>query len=183
MANVLGVVGSPRKGGNTDVLVARVLDGARTPESSAETVFLGDLTIYECIGCHACWRDKDCARQDDMNALYPQIAWCDAIVFGTPVYWYGPTALIKAFVDRLVYFNCPENRPKIRGKKAALVIPFEETDPKMADLTIAFFEKSLAYLEMELVGCVLAPGVTRRGEVAANADRLAEAYALGQRLA
>ena len=122
------------------------------------------------------------ARQDDMNAIYPKIVESDAIVFGTPVYWYGPTALMKALIDRFVYFNCPENRQKIRGKNAAIVAPFEEEDLDTAAPLIDFFERSLGYLEMNLVGKLLAPGVTRRGEVAEKADRLAEAAELGRRL-
>ena len=52
---MLGIVGSPRKNGNTHVLVSRILEGARDAGAEAETVLLGDLTVQECDGCHACW--------------------------------------------------------------------------------------------------------------------------------
>jgi len=183
MKRILGVVGSPRKKGNTHILVARILDGAKAEGAAAEMLFLNDLDIRACDGCHVCWQGKPCGKRDDMNEIYPKIAESDAMVFGTPVYWYGPTALMKGFIDRFVYFNCPENREKIRGKPAAIAVPFEEPHPETADLLIAFFEKSLHYLEMDLVGKILVPGVTRRGEIREKRQSLEAGYELGRRLA
>jgi len=182
MGKVLGIVGSPRRNGNTHVLVEQVLAGAAARGASGETLLLGDMTIRECDGCHACWAGKPCPKNDDMNEIYPRIAESSAIVFGTPVYWYGPTALMKAFVDRLVYFNCPENRNLVRRKAAALVVPFEEQDAQTASLLVAMFERSFGYLEMELVGTLLAPGVTKPGEVRQRQDVMAHARRLGEEL-
>ncbi|MHB9023171.1 MAG: flavodoxin family protein [Armatimonadota bacterium] len=181
--NILGIMGSPRKRGNTHVMLERVLDAARACGAETEIVFLGDLEIQECTGCHACWKPGACVKLDDMPALYAKIAACDALVFGTPVYWYAPTALMKAFLDRFVYFNCPEHREHIRGKSAALLVPFEDDDLATAAMTIAIFGKSLEWLEMPLPGLILAPGVTERGEVAQKADVMAQAEALGRKLA
>jgi multimeric flavodoxin WrbA len=180
---ILGVIGSPRKRGNTHILVSRILDGAEKEGAVTETLFLNDLNIRECDGCHACWRGKRCSKKDDMNNLYPKIIQSDIIIFGTPVYWYGPTALMKCFIDRFVYFNCPGNRAKIRNKSALIAVPFEEEDPKTADLLVKFFKKSLHYLEIKLIGKILVPGVSRRGDIIKKADRLEEAYTLGKRLA
>ena len=182
MAQVLGVVGSPRRNGNTHVLVEAILEGAKERGAGVETLFLDELTIRECDGCHACWKGKPCPKDDDMNAVYPKLIASDAIVFGTPVYWYGPTALMKAFIDRLVYFNCPEHRERIRGKAVAIAVPFEEENPDTGAPLVDFFERCFHYLEMRLVARLLVPGVTRRGEVRSKADRLAEARAIGRRL-
>ncbi|HVN96082.1 MAG TPA: flavodoxin family protein [Syntrophorhabdaceae bacterium] len=182
MKKVLGVVGSPRKKGNTNVLVARVLEGAHEAGAQTETVFLNEARIEECDGCHACWKTGTCKRKDDMNDLYPKIIGSDVIVFGTPVYWYGPTALMKGFIDRFVYFNCPENRTKIRCKRAVLAVPFEENDPDTALPLVEFFNKSLGYLEMSIVGRLIVPGVTVRGEIAKKTDCMREAYELGKGL-
>lgn len=179
---VLGVVGSPRRHGNTHVLVSKILEGAQARGATGDLLFLEEMAIHECDGCHVCWSGRPCSKQDDMNAAYSMVADADAIVFGTPVYWYCPTALMKGFVDRFVYFNCPENRPKVAGKPAALAVPFEEEDPECASLTVAFFERCLRYLEMDLIGTVLVPGVTRKGEVAYRTDALQEAHHLGEAL-
>jgi multimeric flavodoxin WrbA len=165
MKKVLGVVGSPRKKGNTHILVSRILEGAEAEGAVTDIVLLGKLKIRECNGCHACWKGKPCAKKDDMKDLYPKIINSDAIVFDTPVYWYGPTALMKGFIDRFVYFNCPENRAKIKGKSAAIAVPYEEENPETAEPVVTFFEKSLAYLEMNLIGKVVVPGVSDRGDV------------------
>lgn len=176
MKRILGVVGSPRRNGNTDILVTRILDGAADAGAAVEKIFLADLKIAECDGCHACWKTLRCAKEDDMQALYPKIVGSDLIVFGTPVYWYGSTALMTGFIDRFVYFNCPATRAKIRGKGAFLAIPFEEEDPATAAPLEAMFGKSLAYLEMKLLGKILAPGVGTKGEILKKPELLKEAY-------
>lgn len=183
MKKILGVVGSPRRDGNTHILVSRMLEGAKKEGAATEILLLSDLTIAECDGCHLCWEGKECSKNDDMNSVYPKTIEADAIVFGTPVYWYGPTALMKAFVDRFVYFNCAANREKIRGKSGVIAVPYEEENPETAALVVAFFERSLAYLEMKLVGKILVGGVGRKGEILEKGDSLEEAFKLGKALA
>ena len=182
MSKVLGIVGSPRGKGNTDILVSRILDGAKSQGAQTETLYLGRLNIRECNGCHLCWQGRDCGKNDDMVAIYPKIINSDVLVLGTPVYWYAPSALMKAFIDRLVYFNCPENRVKIKGKKAVTAIPFEDDTPETADLLSKFFELSLSYLEMDLVAQLIVPGVSAKGDVLSKETVLKSAYDLGQNL-
>jgi multimeric flavodoxin WrbA len=183
MKTILGVVGSPRRKGNTHILVSRILEGAKNEGAATEIIFLNDLTIRECDGCHVCWKGRKCSKKDDMNNIYPKIIQSDVIIFGTPVYWYGPTALMKGFIDRLVYFNCPENREKIKGKTAVIAVPFEEEDPKTAELLVKFFEKCLQYLQMNLTSKMLVPGVSRKGEILKKSEYLEKGYELGRRLA
>lgn len=182
MERVLGIMGSPRRGGNTDILVAKALEGAQAAGASVETVFLGGLTIRECDGCHACWRGRECPKRDDMNAVYRAVSAADALVLGTPVYWYGPTALMKGLVDRLVYYNCDCNREDVRGKRVAVVIPYEEDDPATAAPVVEFFARSLRYLEMELAGTVVVGGLARKGQVLEREEALQAATELGREL-
>jgi multimeric flavodoxin WrbA len=183
MNKVLAVVGSPRKNGNTHILVSKMAEGARAKGAAVEELFLGDLSITECDGCHRCWQDSMCSKNDDMLGIYPKISQSDAFILGTPVYWYGPTGLMKLFIDRLVYFNCPENRHKIKGKSAVIAVPFEEETCETAKPVIEFFEKSLEYLELKLVGKILVPGVSDRGDVLQKSEILKQANELGQNLA
>ncbi len=179
---VLGFMGSPRKNGNTHILVSRILEGASDSGASTELVFLDDLVIRECDGCHLCWNGNPCSKDDDLEDVFEKIAGSDVLVFGTPVYWFGPTALMKGLIDRFVYFNCPENRVKIQGKRAVLAVPFEDEERETADLLVTFFEKSLEYLEVDLFGTVLAPGVTKLGEIRDRKEYLDEGYELGRRV-
>jgi multimeric flavodoxin WrbA len=183
MAKILAVVGSPRKGGNTDLLLSKMAEGAQAAGAQVEVIHLGELAIRECDGCHACWRGRGCSKDDDMRALYPKIAESEVIVFGTPVYWYGPTALMKAFIDRFVYFNCEANRPMVRGKRAAVAIVLEEMGEPTWRPVVEFFERSLAYLEMPLAGTIVVPGVGKKGEIRRHLEQLEAAYHLGCQLA
>lgn len=183
MKKILGVVGSPRRNGNTHILVSRVLEGAKDEGAEVGLLFLKDLDIQECDGCHVCWAGRECSKSDDMNDVYPRIIESDVMVFGTPVYWYGPTALMKAFIDRLSYFNCPEHRARIRGKLALAAVPFEEEDPRTAALLVAWLERCIQYLEMNLVAKIIVPGVSEKGDILTKKDSLREAYELGGGLA
>jgi multimeric flavodoxin WrbA len=183
MKQILAVMGSPRRNGNTHILVSKIVEGAKAKGAVVEELFLGDLNIRECDGCHACWKGKKCSKDDDMSDIYPAIIRSDVIIFGTPVYWYGPTALTKAFIDRFVYFNCPENRQKIKGISAVLAVPFEEDDPETARGVIEFFQKSLAYLEIKLLGQIIVPGVGEKGAIRNKSQYLQQAYDLGKKLA
>jgi len=183
MKKILGIAGSPRRNGNTHTLVSRVLEGAGAEGAVTELVFLADLTIRECDGCHACWKQRPCPKDDDMNALYPRIAESDALVLGTPVYWYGPTAIMKAFIDRFVYFNCPDNRASVRGKPAVVAIPYEEDCPETGEFVAEFFRRSLSYLEMRVAGVILAPGVSDKGDILKRPDLLDRARRIGEALA
>jgi multimeric flavodoxin WrbA len=182
LKKVLGIVGSPRKKGNTSILVSKILEGATFSGAATDTIYLKDLDIEDCIGCLACLKGKECSHKDDMNDLFPKIIESDLLVFGTPVYWYGPTAIMKAFMDRFVYFNYPENRNKIRNKATLIAIPFEDNDLETSDLLVLFFEKFFKYLEMNLMGKILAPGIDKKGEILNKPNYLREGYELGKRL-
>jgi multimeric flavodoxin WrbA len=183
MARVLAVQGSPRRGGNTHLMLEAVLEGAIAGGAEVALVTLLDFNIGECNGCNTCNDGCDCPQSDDMNSLYEAITQCDVLVLGTPVYWYGPTAILKAFVDRLVYFNCDQNRPKIRGKRAAVVIPYEETGPEAAEPLLKMFQLSFKYLELDFIGNVLAPGVSKKAEVLNHPDILTRCREMGKLLA
>lgn len=180
---ILGIVGSPRSRGNTCDMVDAVLDGARKNDADTSLITLGQKTIRECMGCHHCWNSADCVHEDDMISLYHEIERSDAVVFGTPVYWYGPTAVMKTFLDRFVYYNCPENRRKVKGKYAVLVSPFEEDTNDTAAPLVDMFERSFNYLELHHVGTVLAPGAGVKGDVRRMTEVLERCSALGWELA
>ena len=106
----LGLVGSPRKGGNTDILVSAVLYGAGASNYEIEKVFLYDADILPCVDCRKCKKGVfQCVLKDDMKLLYPKLEKAEVIIFGTPLYWYGPSAKMKLTVDRLRPFIASKN--------------------------------------------------------------------------
>lgn len=176
---VLGVVGSPRKGGNTDLLVEEVLRGAVERGARVEKVYLDDLNIAPCRACRTCREKGACRQQDDMHMLYERILAADGITIGTPVYWWGPSAQTKLFFDR--WFALVPRRAELRGKKAVVVAPFEAEKEDTARHVFGMFSDSFDYLGMTLAGTL---GVTagKRGEVMENPEALGRARALGHLL-
>jgi multimeric flavodoxin WrbA len=176
--NVLGLVGSPRRGSNTDLLVSAILDGAAANNHPVDKVYLYDVDIEPCVDCKACKQgDYKCALDDGMQALYSKLEEADVVVFGTPLYWYGPTAKMKLLVDRLRPF-IPSG--KLKGKKAVLVIPSEE-GADACNLAVGMFSLSFKYLGMYLAGKLL-PKASERAEVREQPQTLNEALKLGKNL-
>lgn len=97
---VLALLGSPRKKGNTESLLAAVLEGVAAAGGEAERIRLCDLRIDPCIGCGGCGKTGRCVLTDDMQDLYPKIGEADRVILASPIYFYGITAQAKAFVDR-----------------------------------------------------------------------------------
>lgn len=176
-------LGSPRAQGNTDILTARVLDGAQESGVETQTVALRNLKIHPCIGCEKCWKnDKPCVFNDDMIPLFDTIAGSDVILISTPVYWYAPTTLMKAFMDRWVPFNRPQGKPLIQGKGAILVVAYEEEGPVAAEPVLKTFELSFGYLGLKNMGQVVVDGVGPKGAVLEKPDALQRAYEIGLNL-
>ena len=175
---VLGLVGSPRKKSNTDLLVAEILTGAAENGHYTEKVYLYNIDILPCVDCKVCKRSNyQCALKDGMQTLYPKLEEADVIVFGTPLYWYGPSAKMKLLVDRLRPYIASK---KLGGKKAVLVVPSEE-GADACNLAVGMFNLSFKYLEMDLVS-VLLPKASERAEVKKQPQVFKEALAIGKKL-
>ena len=175
---VLGLVGSPRKGGNTDLLVSAILYGAGASNHEIEKLFLYNVDISPCVDCRGCKKGTfQCVLKDGMKLLYPKLESADVIVFGTPLYWYGPTGKMKLMVDRLRPYIASK---RLKGKKAILVVPSEE-GADACNLVVGMFELSFKYLEMDLVGKILAQA-SEKGEVREQPNVLDEAFKLGKAL-
>jgi multimeric flavodoxin WrbA len=164
-------------------LVSRILEGAKEVGAQGEELFLADLKIGECDGCDSCWKSGRCVQDDDMSHLYSRIPDFDAFVFGTPLYWYGPTALMKVFMDRLYWFCGGRNQGRLEGKEAALAIVFEEKDPQAARPTIEMFRLSFSYLKWSFREPLIVPGVGAKGEILKQPEFLERALTLGREMA
>ncbi len=172
----LGIVGSPRHGGNTEILVDEVLRGAEEAGAHAERVLLSKLDVAPCQACDHCLSTGECAQRDDMPTLLEQMQRSQIWVLGTPVYWSGPTAQFKAFLDR--WYSA--RQIEFEEPHAILVIPMGEPDIRYADCTVQTVKTALAYLKVELFATILAPNVWDLGEVYAHPDVIEAAYRAGQ---
>lgn len=137
---VIGINTSPRKNANTQTLVESILNGAAEQGAQTRLVSLRELNINGCLGCEGCKKHLGkCVQKDDLTELLREMTTYDAIVMGTPVYWYHVTAQFKMLVDRLYCFmkfeeNSETGEQTIHsefpaGKKFIFVISRGETEP------------------------------------------------------
>ena len=121
---VLGISCSPRRGGNTEILVGEALAGAKDYGADVELVLLCDKNITPCDGCDSCTTTGKCRIEDDMQALYSKLLEADGVIFGTPVYFWSVTAQAKILIDRSYAFR--QGR-RLRNKVAGVVVVAHRT--------------------------------------------------------
>ncbi len=180
---ILGIAGSPRKGGNSDILVQHIL------QNIGETIQLRDLQFQSCIGCEKCRKDKICTGlQDDMSLLYPKIIEARGLVLVSPTHNYNITALMKSFIDRLYcFYNFDnKNRPgpwssqlENQGRKAIIVAVCEQENKQDMGFTLDAMRLPLEALGFKIMGELPVFGVFARGKVKERKRILAQASDLG----
>jgi multimeric flavodoxin WrbA len=173
---VLGIVGSPRRGGNTETLVDEVLAGAAGAGALTEKVVLAELNIAPCDACDGCLEMGRCVHEDDMEALAAKMYDSQVWVLGTPVYWWGPSAQFKAFLDRWYGLE----RATLRGRRAILAIPLGDGSAHYARHTVGMLSDSLNYVGVDLTATIVAPGVHKPGAVRQRSEVLAAARQAGR---
>lgn len=97
---VLVLAGSPRKGGNSDILCGELMRGAQESGNTAEKVYLQDLNVAPCRACYGCRGTKECVQKDSMAGLLQKMIDADVIVLATPVYFYSMDGQMKTVIDR-----------------------------------------------------------------------------------
>jgi multimeric flavodoxin WrbA len=106
MVMVIGIVGSPRKGGNTELMVKEALSAAQEEGAETELISLAGKTIKPCDGCRSCRETKRCHIQDDdLPPIFEKMLKADGIILATPVYFGSATPEIKALIDRAGYWG------------------------------------------------------------------------------
>jgi len=121
---VVAFNGSPRKGGNTELLLRKVLEPIAAAGIETELVQVGGKDVAGCRACYACFQNKDCRcanGRDEMNDWIAKILEADAVVIGSPTYFAGPTAEVTALLDRVGLVACANNAMLSRKIGAAVV--------------------------------------------------------------
>jgi len=101
---VLAMLGSPRKGGNSDILLKNAIIGAESAGATVESIWLRGLKITPCIECGACSKTGHCVLKDDMTGIYAKIEEADRLIIASPVFFYNVSAFAKAAIDRFQPF-------------------------------------------------------------------------------
>lgn len=116
MLKLLGIVGSPRKGGNTEVIMKEALKAGAQEGAETELIHLVDLSLKPCDGCRTCFETKNCAIKDDVEKILEKMAEADGIIVGSPVYFHTINAQTKTFIDRVGYLQYARGREVFRNK-------------------------------------------------------------------
>jgi len=117
---ILGLSFSPREGGNTELLLDKVFEGARQLGAETELYRVADKSIKPCDGCGSCFTTGECHIRDDMQELYDKMPKADGIIFGTPVYFYNMTAQGKTVIDRTIALIRPDR--SLANKVGGIVV-------------------------------------------------------------
>ena len=174
---ILVITGSPRRKGNSAILADNFIKGA---EEAGHTVFRFDAAfkkVHPCTGCNHCGMDGPCVFNDDFNEVRSNIIDADAVVFASPMYYFGLSAQIKTVIDRFYAINGQIHV----SKKTALLMTYADTVAKEAQPILSHYETLINYLGWEDCGRVIASGVWTAGSVK-NTKFPEQAYKLGKNI-
>lgn len=175
MSRIIIIVGSMRKGGNTDLLAQAFAEGA-SKNNIVEIVSVSDYKVNPCIGCNSCFtrEGNQCFQKDNMAEIYEKLKVADMAVIASPVYFYGISAKLKAIIDRL---HTPM-RNEFRIKRLALLLVGAATLPELFDAIKLQYQLVLNFFHLEDAGMVLVRGVKDVGDIKGT-KALEQAYNLG----
>jgi len=187
---VLGIYGSPRKGGNTDQLLDKVLEGAQAAGAEVKKVCVRDLNLCGCIECGGCDKTGECVVKDDMQTVYPLLDWAEVIFLASPIFFYGVTAQAKSLIDRSQahwsrrLLEKTQEERQLRNRGRGYLITVGATRGKNlfegAILTAKYFFDAL---DMSYEGGIFFRSLEKRNAVQENPETLQEAFTLGLKAA
>ena len=183
----LAIWGSPRRGGNTDILLNAFIDGATQAGAEVERIALRELKISPCQEIYHCFKDGTCPIKDDMLPLYDKLIQADVVVLASPIFFYSVTAQVKAFIDRTQALWARRYRAKMDfpgPDRQGVLLATAATHGKLlfvgARLVARYFFDAInVSYAVEL--CVR--GVDDKGDILQHPDVLSAATDLGRRLA
>lgn len=179
--NIVVITGSPRKGGNSDLLAEAFISAAEAKGHMVQCFDAGRMKIGGCHACSTCYKTgKPCTFDDDFNKIAPAVLEADVVVFSMPTYWFSVPSNIKGVLDRMYCFLVGGKMDQVAGKKAALFACCMD-DLSCMDAIRMTFEKSFDLMGWENIGEVLVPGVGEAGAVK-NTDGLERAAVLADLL-
>jgi hypothetical protein len=187
---ILAIAGSPRRKGNTDVLLDHAIAGAMSAGAGVEHIILSRLKIAPSIESNHCFETGRCVVQDDYQLLYDKTLESDGIILASPVFFMNVSAHAKAFIDR---FQCLwalkyilkllVPLPPRNERRRAIFLSTAGWHRTQFDCALSVVRAFLATIDAKLVGKLCINAIDDKGEVAEHPEVLEKAYALGVVLA
>ncbi|MBI4964118.1 MAG: flavodoxin family protein [Desulfomonile tiedjei] len=178
------VLGSPRKKGNTGKVLGWVEEALEARGHSVNRIQLVDHKINGCKGCWTCKKSKDkpgCPQKDDAVEILERLLDSDLVLYATPVYFWGPTAQIKAFVDRhcslVTGYGTAQWQSLMAGKRIGLVVTCEDGIENNVDLLAEMFKRFADYLKCDHAGEIVIPFASKPDAMGDQARARAIAFA------
>lgn len=172
MKKVLILSASPRKGGNSDILCHRFMEGAEVAGNQAELISLYDKKIGFCRACYACFQTGKCVLRDDMQEILDKMQSADVLVIATPTYFLTMNGMLKTTIDRFL--------PKwkdLGGHDVYLIITGHDRKQGL-ELVGEELVDIFSHLGNEIKGIIWGEGVWQKGEVE-HTRAIDEAYTMG----
>lgn len=181
--SVLIINGATRINGNTDILVGKIIDGAKNAGLNPNLIELRNKNISNCIGCYRCFKESECNFQDDMTKIRNQINSTELMILASPLYWCGVTGLMKTFLDRLFFYYHPRKKDLISGKKAIIVTPMNQKNVDFeSEVLVEFYKRLLDRLGVKIMGMFFFSDIMEKGAVLKKLEYLKQAYGIGTNL-
>lgn len=166
-SKVLAVLlGSPRVGGNTEVLAKSFAAGAEEAGYEVKTLRLAPLALKGCLDCRRCWSTgKPCIQNDDMIKVHELLQEASAVAVVSPLYYYTFSSQIKPVFDRTLPFGAANSPVSIKGKKCVLLAAAGDETDDVFDGMIATYKHICNFLKWENAGMICAPGIYVKGDM------------------
>jgi len=185
---VLGIYGSARKGGNSDQLLDKALEGARSSGAETSSIYARELKMSGCLACNGCDKTGKCIVKDDMQSVYPRFECADIIFLASPIYFYGLSGQVKLIIDRSQAMwakrfleKDAEARKRYDSGKGYLIAVGATRGKNLFDgsqLTARYFFDAL---DMSYEGGIFFRRLDKKTAVNENPETLQEAFNLGRK--
>ena len=186
---VLGLFGSPRKGGNTELLLEEALKGAEREGAEVERLHLTDFTITPCKECHGCDQTGQCVILDDMQKIYPKLLEADVIILASPIFFYGITAWAKALVDRCqalwarkYLVKEPSLGKEGKRRKGFFISVGGTKGQRLFDGAILTAKYFFNVLNADYMGVLVFRRIDAKGDILKHPEALQQAFEAGKKL-
>jgi len=184
---ILGIMGSPRIGSNTDLLLDEALKGAQSQGAAVEKIIVARLKLSPCQECYKCAEDGSCRIKDDMGDIYPKLLDAERIIFASPMFFYSITAQAKALVDRTQALWARKHilgqSPPNSNRKGAFIAVGATKGKELFTGSILTVKYFFEVIGVKYVDELLIRGIDEEGEIEGHPTALVDAFELGKRLA
>jgi multimeric flavodoxin WrbA len=186
---IMALYGSPRQGGNTEILLDEFLKGAASEGAAVDRLTIHDAAISPCRGCLACFQNGRCIIADDMEQIYPRLLAADIVVLASPIFFYGVAGGTKVLIDRAqalwgrkYVLNDPDLGKKGKKRMGFFISVGGTKGQKMfegAVLTVKYFFDAF---NVKYAGDLLVRQVDGKGDILKQPQVLADAFAAGRNI-